>query len=130
MTGGETDIAVAAIASGGAFLTALATAAQAFRKLALRRQIDSSKRFVDLVSRLNNTTGTGDVGMGAQILAAWLIAEFGRHNRFLRKAAKETLKGSLSDFDKPEHQRLHDAIQNALTWLGHPWWRRSPRESN
>ena len=54
------------------------------------------------------------MGRNKQIATAWLIAEFGKHNHFLKKTAEKTLTEYQSVYgDDP----LHHALTEALAWL-------------
>jgi hypothetical protein len=105
----------AAIAAVGVVLAAWIAAHQASKDLVVKRQLESTDRFLNLVSILENRTDQGvDVGRNKQIATGWLIAEFGKHNDFLRKTAEQTLEEYVAFYtDDP----LHQALVDALAWL-------------
>lgn len=108
------DALTAAIAAIGLVAAAWIAANQASKDLAVKRQLESTDRFLDLVSILENRTQGGDVGRNKQIATAWLIAEFGRHNDFLKRTAEKTLAEYVSIY---EEDPLHRALVDALAWL-------------
>lgn len=109
------DALTAAIASIGVVAAAWIAARQASKELVIKRQLESSDRFLDLVSLLDNRTGEGvDVGLNKQIATGWLIAEFGKHNSFLKKTAERTLTEYVSFY---KENPLHQALVDALAWL-------------
>lgn len=117
MTGAETAITVVVVASGGGIVAAWIAARQAFRELVVKRQLDSTDRFLDLVSILDNRVEGGGVGLNKQIATAWLIAEFGKNNDFLRRTAEETLKEYLPMYRLDDNPSLNRALRDALAWL-------------
>lgn len=110
------SLIAAGIAGVGIIVAAGLASFTASRELVLKRQLESSDRFLGLVSILENRTGQGvDIGLNRQIAAGWLIAEFGKHNDFLKKTAEETLRQYATIHQ--DISALHRALEDALAWL-------------
>ncbi len=108
----------AGLAALGVLFAAWIASHQAFRDLGLRRQLESTDRFLKLVTLLENKDPDRPppgVGLNEQIAIAWLIAEFGRHDSFLAKSADATIRAYAVSYE--EHTALKAELVEALKWL-------------
>ena len=115
-----TVLIAAGISAIAVIVAAVLAARAASEDLVVKRQLESTDRFLDLVSILENRTGAGDVGLNKQIATAWLLAQVGRDNEFLRRTAEETLKVYVDHYKEEEIPSLNAALRDALTWLEKP----------
>ena len=97
-----TVLIAAGISAIAVIVAAVLAARAASEDLVVKRQLESTDRFLDLVSILENRTGAGDVGLNKQIATAWLLAQVGRDNEFLRRTAEETLKVYVDHYKEEE----------------------------
>ncbi|MCR6032855.1 hypothetical protein GGQ22_15630 [Nocardioides sp. zg-579] len=79
-------VAIALIAVIGAYVTARAALAD----IALKRRLETAKRFTELAEVANNRTGNR--GLYEMTAAIALIGQFGRDEPHLRSAARAVLK--------------------------------------
>lgn len=82
-----------------------------FRGVVLQRQLDVMVKFTEMVRVLDGRPAEGDVvGLSQQVTAVWLIAQFGRDNKFLRVPAESALRHFLTWHDEPVKTAIRDAL--------------------
>ena len=115
ITTGETALVAALAVIVAALLAAWIAAKAASRDLVVKRQLEATDSFLNLVEALDNRAER-ESGLGKQIAAGWLIAQFGKTNQFLKRAAEETLDLYEKEY-RDSQQELADAIRSAHEWM-------------
>lgn len=99
-----------------AAVAAWITAQWASKDLVVKRQLEATQSFLELVETLDNRAER-EVGLGKQIATGWLIAQFGRTNQFLRRTSIEVLEHYREDYQESAPP-LAAALNGARSWLG------------
>ena len=105
-------IAVALITVAGA----LWATRPALRDFGLKRRLETTTLFEQLVKRANNAGSLG-LGLSEQVAAIYLIGSFGRDEKHLRDAARATLEGMLTQQFGHSRDVIHEAARGALALI-------------
>ncbi|MDS2173828.1 hypothetical protein Q7C18_14065 [Nesterenkonia sp. CL21] len=104
-------IVVAAIPSAAAVVAAIVS----FRDLHLRRRLESSKQFLSLfASAHGRPQGRDAIGIGEQVAAVHLIADFAAKDKMLRSAAREGLQDLSSWTGNERSEKIASSATAAL----------------
>jgi hypothetical protein len=112
----STDVIVAIIGGAAVGVSAAIGSLVPFRGLKIQRQIESTDQYVKLIAKVHGRSDNSERGVGVteQVAAVWLVAEFGRHNKFLRKSSRAALEHFLSWH---ENEDIQVALKSALIYL-------------
>lgn len=103
-------VAVASITVAGA----VGATRPALKDLGLKRRLETTSLFEQLVRRANNAGSLG-LGLSEQVAAIYLIGTFGRDEKHLRDAARATLLGMGLQFGSgPSADVIREAAESAL----------------
>ena len=102
----------------GVVVAAVLVARSASKDLAVKRQLESTERFLELIAVAHGRPrdGRGHVGISEQVAAVHLVAEFGAAHSWLREAATESL-ASFATWLPEANVVLHQAVDAGLRRL-------------
>jgi len=86
----------------------------ALRDFGLKRRLETTALFEELVKRANNAGALG-LGLSPQVAAICLTGSFGRDEKHLRDAARATLQGMRHQFKGADSEMvIREAVEGAL----------------
>lgn len=90
----DTQVEVAVVIAAGAVAAAALAASVASRELVLKRQLEITRSFLEILSVAHGRPRDGrpQTGRGENIAAIWLLGELGRSNTWLARSTDAALQ--------------------------------------